>query len=298
MSTRLLWSAAAIAAIATLSTPALGQALDPQAGVRAASQSLSIGAGEAATATWVVTNAGPVQATATVTLRVPAGWSAALPPGDASFGLAPGATRTVAVPVRAAAEAPAGAQLTLAATMTDQGGRTSAPASAPVALAFVPAPVPPPAANGPSAAAVAAAIGGLAVIAFAVAAVAWARRAAPVALFVDPQQRPISTGTDGVFLVEVQNLDRVRRAVELQVGGLPADWYGAFSFPQVVLQPGERSPVPLCIKVPREAGDGVQVDVTLRARASHRSRWSAQARTRIEAHDRVRIGPERPQSSA
>lgn len=290
MTFRLLWPATAVAIAAlTLAAPAWAQVLDPEAGVAAQAPALSFDPGEEHTASWTVTNAGPLDATATVSLQVPAGWSAALAPGDASFALGAGDSRTINVPVTPQAGTPATGALTLTATMTDAGGRTSPAASAPVSLTFVPAPVPPPPADYTTEIALGI-TGGVALLALVASATVYLRRARQVALFVDPQQRPITSGTDGIFAVEVQNLGRQRREVELRVEGLPPTWYGAFSFPKVTLQPGERTAVPLCIKVPRDAGDGTQSVVVLRARPARRFPWRVQARTRVEAHDRVQIG--------
>lgn len=290
MTFRLLWPATAIATVAlVLAAPAWAQALDPQAGVRADTPSLSFDPGEQHTATWTVTNDGPLAATASVGLQVPQGWTGALAPADRSFTLAAGASRSINVPITPGDGSPANGAATLSATMGDQAGRTSPAASAPVSLAFVPA-LPPPPPRDYTAEVTAGVAGGAAVLLVAALLVVYARRAGQVALFVEPQQRPITAGTDGVFLVEVQNTGRRPREVELRVEGLPATWYGAFSFPKVALQPGERSPVPLCIKAPREAGDGTQYELVLRARPGRRFPWRVQARTRIEAHDRVRIG--------
>lgn len=288
MSPRLLWPAVAAACILFLASPGLSQALDPAVSVAAAKPSLSFGPDGADTATWTVRNDGPVTAAMAVTLAIPAGWTAPLAPGDGAFSLAAGAARTINVPVAPAADAPAGGELLLTATATDQASR-SASASAPVGLTFVPPAIPPPPRDD-TAEIVASVAGGLAVVALAAAAAVYVGRARKVALFVDPQQRPITAGTDGIFLVEVQNLGRARREVELRVEGLPATWYGAFSFPKVALQPGERSPVPLCVKVPREAGDGVQAELALSARPSSRFPWLVHASTRIESHDHIRIG--------
>lgn len=291
MSTRLLWPAAAVAAcVVLLASPGLAQALDPSVSVTAVKPALSLGPNSADTVTWTVRNDGPVTATMAASLNVPAGWSAPLASGDGSFQLPSGQSRAINVPVSPTGDAPADAQLVLTATATDQAGR-SASASAPVGLTFV-APLPPPPPQDYTAEIVTGIVAGLAVLAAAVAAFLYVTRARKVALFVEPQQRPITVGTDGIFLVEVQNLGRTRREVELRVEGLPETWYAAFSFPKVVLQPGERSPVPLCIKVPRGAGDGMQAHLSLSARPSNRFPWLVHATTRIEAHDRIRIGAE------
>ncbi len=302
MLTRLPWVAAAILIVMAAAAPAQAQALNPSASVAAGEESVEVGQGGKRTVTWVVSNTGtavplapggPTDATATVTLTVPDGWAASLAPGDASFALAPGGSRTVTVLASPAdgapAEGPADGALILSATMTDPAGRTSPPASAATTLSFQP----PPATvlqkdytrflwvAGTSLLLLGTIVAGT---------VVYLRRAAQVAILVDAEQRPITSGTDGIFLVQVENRSNVRREVELQVQGLPASWYGAFSFPKVQLAPGERGPVPLCIKVPPGAGDGHQVELVLRARPSSRFPWRASARTLIEAHDRIRIG--------
>jgi hypothetical protein len=290
MSPRLLWPAAAVAAcIVLLASPGLAQALDPAVSVTASTPALSFGPDGTDTASWTVRNDGPLTVTVAVTLSAPAGWTAPLAAGDGSFQLASGSSRTISVPVAPSSGAPANGELRLGATGTDQAGR-SASGNAPVALTFVPPAVPPPPRDY-TAEIAAGVAGGLAAVGLAAAAAVYVSRARKVALFVEPRQRPITSGTDGIFLVEVQNLGRGRRQVELRVEGLPDTWYGAFSFPKVVLQPGERSPVPLCIKVPREAGDGMQVQLALSARPSAHFPWLVHARTQVEAHDRVRIGP-------
>lgn len=304
MSRRSLWLAfAAVALIAAVAAPACAQALDPAVSVTANAPTSSVREGEQRSVSWVVRNTatappvappgGNTDGTATLTLQVPAGWSASLAPGDRSFRLAPGASRTVTVIAQAATGLPADGALSLSAAITDGAGRTSPPASAATTLTFVPLPATV-IEKDYTRFIVLATITGLVVIGVAAFLAVYLTRASQVALFVDPKQKPITTGTDGIFLVQVENKGKVRREVQLEVDGLPASWYGAFSFPRVQLQPGERSPVPLCIKVPPGAGDGHQVELRLRARPSSRFPWLVHARTNIEAHDRVRIGNPTP----
>lgn len=263
------------------------------------------------TVSWTVANNGqplPValgqaEPTATLALAVPDGWTAALAPGDAGFALPAGATRTINVVVKVEnaapgdgtglqAVAPSDGDLVLAMTLTDAAGRSSQ-ASAPITLSFLPPP-PPIVTKDHTKAIVTAGAATLAVLGVALVLVVYLRRAGQVALHVEPEQRPITVGTDGIFLVQVENRSRVRREVEVAVDGLPDTWFGAFSFPKVQLAPRERSPVPLCIKVPPGTPDGLQAELTLRARPSGRFPWMVQAKTRIEAHDRVRIGNPAP----
>lgn len=308
----LSWQATvALALLALLAAPASAQG-EPSASVAAQAALLKVGADETRTVTWIVANNGqpvPVglgqgEPTATVTLQVPDGWAASIGPGDQSFPLPAGSQRTISVVVtipQAAGTgpdrgeegpAPADGALTLAMTLSDAAGRSSS-ASAPVTLSYVA----PPATvieKDYTRAIVTGTASGLVLLGVAAFLVVYLRRASQVALHVDPVQRPITSGTDGIFLVQVENRGRIRREVEVDVAGLPALWYGAFSFPKVQLAPGERTPVPLCVKIPLGAPDGVQAELVLRARPSSRFPWLVHARTRIEAHDRVRIGKAEP----
>lgn len=292
MSTRPLWPTAAAAILLAVAGLAQAQALDPSASVSASQSAVKVGEDGGKSLTFAVRNAGALDATATVAVTPPAGWSVAIGPGDLRFALPAGSSRTITVLASPAPDAPregpAEGPLVLSATMTDGAGRTSPPASAATTLAFLP---PPDAAVEDATPAIPLGAASLLLLALLAALViAYLRRASQVDLLVDPVQRPITTGTDGIFLVLVENRSKAHREVEVQVRGLPDTWHGAFSFPKVQLGPGERGPVPLCIKVPPNADDGHQVDVLLRARPAGRYPWLVSRRTRIEAHDRVRVG--------
>lgn len=272
------------------------QAFEPAVTVQALTDARSLSDGDTADVSWSVTNTGMLDATVDANLRVPTGWTAALAAADASFPLAPGASRTIQVTLTPG-DAPQPGALALFATASDGAGRTSPTASATVPVTYVPPPPPPPPRDY-TAEIVASALGSLALVGLATAAAVYVARARRLALYVDPVQRPVTSGTDGIFLVQVENLGKVRREVELRVQGLPAAWHGAFSFPRVQLVAGERGPVPLCIKVPFTARDGLAADVRLSARPSRRFPWLVHATTRIEAHDRVVIGPGRTEAVA
>lgn len=293
------WVALAALGVVWASGPAPAQQVQPALSIAAEPQRLSAGPGESAPGNLTVRNTGPVDGTVTLAASAPAGWAVTL--AESQFALAAGASRTVAFAAAPdpAAATPTDGPSTFSGTVRDALGRTGQ-ASAAVDLDYRPPaaapPAPPPPADRTVAIVSTTAAAGLVVVL----GLGYIYQARLVRLRVDRRRLGINLGTDGVFVVGVQNRSPRAATIQLRLRGVPARWSAALSFPTVRLDGGESTSVPLLVKVPVHARVSEDAQLEILARPNGWSPWLVRERVSVATVDvsDPRRGPAGPTAAA
>lgn len=260
---------ACLVLLISLIPAALAQA-EPHAQVLAKSSATTLAPGQGARLSWEVHNPAPLDASASLVLRLPKGWSGGLAAEDRTFSLRASETRVVSVEVSPEAVGALNGSAELTMRVTDAAGRSDE-ASAKVPLNFQPPALAasPPAPVDHSVRNWSLGLGLPTLFGLAL----YAAQTRSVRLRPRRPLHAINAGTSGVYHIAVSNLAPYRQRVALRVRGLPSGWAAALNVPHVQLSARESLEVPLYVRVPADAAQGSAAQLRVEARSNRLSPW-------------------------
>lgn len=279
-------------AILLLALPglALAQAptITPMVAVSLEQADLQMGAGNSTVVNGTVSNPGTLQGTVTLALTIPEGWTVQVEP-DSAFSLAGGSSApvTLTLVAPAAGQGAATGAVGLAATLTDQAGRTAS-ADASVSVTRVDPVVIPP---SPPPYGLYAAIAGAAVLLVAggvfarvrhvkkrearlraeeetrrLAHEAYLARETGIGIALVEGPLPYGTRRELVFRIAVENQSGRDRVAAIGVADCPSGWTAACAIPKMPLGPGEKLVVTFYVNPGDEVPGGQKANVAFFAK--------------------------------